>query len=79
MRYLAGSRSEALRRMCYHAIRDQESLIDAYSNNSNSPNDPEAVKVVADCKSNIADYRRICKSLNRKSDTGDQHEILQRL
>ena len=76
MRYLAGSRSEALRRMCYHAIRDQESLIDAYSN---SPNDPEAVKVVADCKSNIVDYRRICKSLNRKSDTRGQHEILQRL
>lgn len=66
MRYLAGSRSEALRRMCYHAIRDQEALIDAYSN---SPNDPEAVKVVADCRSNIADYSRIYKSLNRKSDT----------
>ena len=66
MRYLAGSRTEALRRMCYHAIRDQEALIDAYSN---SPNDPKAVKVVADCKSNIADYHRIHKSLNRKSAT----------
>ena len=48
------------------AIRDQESLIDAYSN---SPDDPEAVKVIADCKSNVADYRRIYRSLNRKSDT----------
>ncbi len=57
-RYENGTALQVTLRMAQYAIRDQESLIEAYTPMRGDPDD-EAKKVIAECKSFIRDFRRL--------------------
>ncbi len=63
--YKTGTKDDMIRRMASFAIRDQEALIDAYTPPYGEP-EGEAVKVIAEARDNIADFRRL-KQLARAS------------
>jgi hypothetical protein len=65
-KFVTGTRLEVLSTMASHAIRDQKSLIDAYTSSYGSP-DTEAMKVISDAKKLISDYRLILKECYEKS------------
>ncbi len=66
-RYKTGSKSDVIRRMAEHAIRDQFALIDAYTPILKLTDTPhENIKIIDDCQRNIHDYRRIVLCLKTK-------------
>lgn len=57
--YHAGSKKAAIIRMADHAIRDQETLIDAYRCVLTTEDSDNAKAIIDQCKKNIADYNHI--------------------
>ena len=64
--YKTGSKADVLQRMAEHAIRDQESLIDAYTPITPFGIDDESREVIVKCKKNIDDYRRIMRMAKQR-------------
>lgn len=64
--YKTGSKADVLQRMAEHAIRDQESLIDAYTPITPFEIDDESREVIVKCKKNIDDYRRIMRTAKQR-------------
>lgn len=57
-RFKTGRRADVIARMAYHAVRDQDALIDANTPRYGKPDASQAAQIQA-CRDNIADYRRI--------------------
>lgn len=62
--YTTGTKNEVLRQMAVYAIRDQMALIDAYTPAYGKP-DEAAMKVIADARAAIADFRRLASTCDR--------------
>ena len=64
-RFRNGLRAEVINRMAHHAVRDQQSLIEALSPRFGGKPDAETAEQIQHCRDNIADYRRLARQAQK--------------